>query len=369
LLDAAVAQRIFPGGVLAVGRVDGFVHVRPFGRLTYAPESPRVAVDTLYDLASLTKVVATTLVAMVLVDDGCLDLDAPVASCLPHCLETSAASLPSPDSSLPSSRYRPPSTDDRLPSAVPTVRHLLTHASGLPAWAPLYREVRGQEAFVKRICDVEREGVPGAQSVYSDLGFILLGALLERRAGTSLDVVFGQRICAPLGLRDTVFRPGRELQPRIAPTGHDPWRGRVLSGEVHDENAYVLGGVAGHAGLFGTASDLARLAQMLLSEGVCEGRRVVSAATVRLFTGVAGVPGSSRALGWDTPGGDPFVGTLWSARSYGHTGLTGTFLWIDPERDLYLVLLTNSVHPTRNDGFRAVRRDVADAVVRALGAP
>ncbi len=171
-------------------------------------------------------------------------------------------------------------------------------------------------------------------------------------------------------MKDTLFRPGPDLLPRIAPTEKDPWRGRLLRGEVHDENAFALGGVAPHAGLFGTAPDLARFAQMLLNGGVYDHRRLVSRETVELFTRRAGVPESSRALGWDTPSAGSSAGTLFSSRSFGHTGFTGTSLWIDPDRRLFLVLLTNRVHPTReNDAIRKARPAVADAVVRALVVP
>jgi CubicO group peptidase (beta-lactamase class C family) len=219
--------------------------------------------------------------------------------------------------------------------------------------------------------------------VYSDLGLILLGEVLERVGGASLPGLAGTRVLEPLSMTSTMFRPPSSLRDRIAPTERDPWRGRVLRGEVHDENAFALGGVAPHAGLFGTASDLARFAQMMLNGGTLEGRRIVSPATVDLFTRRAGVPGSTRALGWDTPTdesgarssvpGEPgysSAGSLFSPRSFGHTGFTGTSMWMDPDRGLFLILLTNRVHPTReNRQILAVRSRLADAVVRALVEP
>jgi CubicO group peptidase (beta-lactamase class C family) len=224
---------------------------------------------------------------------------------------------------------------------------------------------------------------PGAKTVYSDLGIILLGDILERVSGTPFEELARRRVLGPLGMKDTGYRPAAALLERIAPTENDSWRGRVVRGEVHDENAAALGGVAPHAGLFGTAPDLAHLAQMLLDGGTFAGQRIVSRATVELFTERAGVPVSSRALGWDTPAdesgqrsavpGEPgysSAGTLLSARSFGHTGFTGTSMWMDPERELYVILLTNRVHPTRdNNEIRAVRAQVADAVVRALDRP
>jgi serine-type D-Ala-D-Ala carboxypeptidase len=193
-------------------------------------------------------------------------------------------------------------------------------------------------------------------------------------AGEGLDALARRRILTPLGMKDSLYRPPPALLPRIAPTEQDPWRGRLLRGEVHDENAFALGGVAPHAGLFGTARDVARFAQMLLNGGVLEHHRIVSRETVDLFTRRAGVPGSSRALGWDTRSENSSGGTLFSARSYGHTGFTGTSLWIDPERGLFVVLLTNRVHPSRERdpkgaAIRQVRAAVADAVVRELAGP
>ncbi len=186
-------------------------------------------------------------------------------------------------------------------------------------------------------------------------------------AGEPLDVFAAQRIFEPLGMKETLYRPGPELRARIAPTERDPWRGRLLQGEVHDENAYALGGVAPHAGLFATATDVARFAQMMLNGGVYDHHRIVSREVVARFTRRAEVPGSSRALGWDTPSGESSAGHLFSPRSFGHTGFTGTSLWIDPDRRLFVVLLTNRVHPTRdNDAIREIRPAVADAVVRAL---
>ena len=224
---------------------------------------------------------------------------------------------------------------------------------------------------------------PGTKSVYSDLGIILLGDILERVGETPFEKMARQRVLEPLEMKDAQYRPPAELLPRIAPTENDPWRGRVVRGEVHDENAFALGGVAPHAGLFATARDLAHLAQMLLDGGSYGGRRIVSRATVELFTERAGVPVSSRALGWDTPTdetglrssvpGQPgysAAGSLFSARSFGHTGFTGTSMWMDPERALYAILLTNPVHPTRdNNAIRDVRAQVADAAVRALERP
>ncbi|HSF41228.1 MAG TPA: serine hydrolase domain-containing protein [Thermoanaerobaculia bacterium] len=345
LLESFRERGAFPGGVLAAGHRGTLAHLHAFGRLTYDADAPPVSAGTLYDLASLTKVVATTTMAMILVDEGRLDLDQPVRELLPG--------------------FTGPGKE-----AV-TVRHLLTHSSGLPAVAPLYQEIRERAAYLERIQAMALEFPPGSRSTYSDLGIILLGEILERTAGQPLDAFVRERVLEPLGMRDTLFRLPVELRPRIAPTEVDPWRGRLIQGEVHDENAFAMGGVAPHAGLFGTAGDLARFAQMLLDGGTFEGRRIVSPETVELFTRRAGIPGSDRALGWDTKSAEgSSAGTLFSSRSFGHTGFTGTSIWIDPERELFVILLTNRVHPTReNNLIREVRPAVADAVVRALYPP
>ncbi|HYN04397.1 MAG TPA: serine hydrolase domain-containing protein [Vicinamibacteria bacterium] len=357
IVEAGVAARAFPGGVLAVGLDGALVHSRAFGRLSYDPDAAAVATDTLYDLASLTKVVVTTTLSMILVDEGKLDLDARVHGFFP------AFSGPAKESV--------------------TVRHLLTHSGGLQWWAPLYKEVKGKKAYIERIVAMDLAYEPGAKTVYSDLGIILLGDILERVSGTPFEELAQKRVLQPLAMKDSRYRPPAALLDRIAPTENDPWRGRVVRGEVHDENALALGGVAPHAGLFATAPDLAHLAQALLDGGVFGGRRIVSRATVELFTERAGIPVSSRALGWDTPTdesgqrsstpGQPgysSAGSLFSARSFGHTGFTGTSMWMDPERELYVILLTNRVHPTReNNKIRDTRAQVADAVVRGLGRP
>jgi beta-N-acetylhexosaminidase len=344
VVEAAVAARAFPGAVLAVGKDGVLAHLRAYGRLSYDDDAAPVQTDTMYDLASLTKVVVTTTMAMILVDEGKLDITKPVSAFLPE--------------------FRGGAKDKV------TVWHLLTHSSGINWWAPLYKELKGKDAYLRHVTAMDLVYEPGAKSVYSDLGVLLLGEILERVAGQDLDSFARARLFGPLGMKDTTYRPRPELLPRIAPTENDPWRGRVLRGDVHDENAAALGGVAPHAGLFGTAPDLARFAQMLLGGGVFEHQRIVSRETLDRFTRRAGVPDSSRALGWDTPSENSSAGSLFGPRSFGHTGFTGTSMWMDPDRDLFVILLTNRVHPTRdNNAIREVRRAVADAVVRGLAQP
>ena len=355
IVASAVADGAFPGAVLAIGRGGSLVRFRAFGRHTYEPGAAEVRTDTVYDLASLTKVVVTTTVAMILLDEGRLDLDAPVSGIVPG--------------------FRGGAKDGVR------VRQLLTHSGGLLWWASLYEELRGRKAYLERILELDLDYEPGTKSIYSDLGVILLGDVLERLGGAPIEDVARRQVFEPLGMRDTQYLPPIALRPRIAPTERDPWRGRVLYGEVHDRNAFALEGVAPHAGLFATAGDLARFAQMLLNGGTLDGQRVVSSATVALFTRrVPGVAGSTRALGWDTPtdetarrsstpGKDGYSssGSLFSPRSFGHTGYTGTMMWMDPDRQLFVILLTNRVYPTRdNRAILAVRPRMTDAVIRAL---
>ncbi len=346
LLDGFVSDGAFPGGIVAVGHRGKLALLHPFGKLSYAADAAAVTHETLYDLASLTKVIATTTMAMILVDEKRLDLDARVDSFLPLFRGAGKEQV--------------------------TLRHLLTHSSGLDWWAPLFETLSGQLAYIEHIQAMELVYAPGSDTKYSDLGIILLGEILERVAGESLEHFFEQRIAAPLGMTETLFRPGPELLQRIAPTEHDSGRGRLLRGEVHDENAFALGGVAPHAGLFATAGDLARFVQMLVNGGVFEHRRIISRSTLDLFTHRANlVAGSDRAIGWDTKSAEKSsAGDFFAASSYGHTGFTGTSIWIDPERRLFLILLTNRVHPTReNNQIRKVRPALANAVMQALADP
>jgi CubicO group peptidase (beta-lactamase class C family) len=343
IVAAGVAQGRFPGGVLAVGRAAGADHVRAFGRLAYAEGSPGVEAASRYDLASLTKVMATTAVLMALSDEGSVDLATPLQGLLPAFKGGDKARV--------------------------TLWHLLAHASGLPAWAPLFRDASGRDAVVASASALPLEAGPGERSLYSDVGFILLGAALEAQTGRALEALVEERVLRPLGMGHTGFNPGAELRAATAPTEIDAWRGRLLQGEAHDENAFAMGGVAGHSGLFGPVGDVIRFARTLLGGGELEGRRLASAATVERFTRRCDVPGSSRALGWNTPSPGSSAGRLLSARSFGHTGFAGTSLWIDPERGVFVALLTNRVHPSRQGpGIQEIRAGVADAVVRGLEA-
>ncbi len=248
--------------------------------------------------------------------------------------------------------------------AAVTVRHLLDHSSGLPAHVRLFESTSGREAFFERIATEPLAFVPGTESRYSDIGFMLLGFLLEARLNAPLDVLFeplAARLDGPL-----LFRPPAGLRSTIAPTEMDRWRARTLQGEVHDENAAALGGVAGHAGLFGTARAVGSFAQTVL-RNFAQDTWLAERRTMQIFTTRSSVPGSSRALGWDTMLPTSSCGSRMSARAIGHTGFTGTSLWIDPAHDVYVALLTNRVHPSRDrEGIQELRRNVHDAVMMAL---
>jgi CubicO group peptidase (beta-lactamase class C family) len=348
ILDEAVQSKAFPGGIVVVGRHGKIVIEKPFGHLDYGHDSPRVTADTIYDVASLTKVVVTATAAMILYEKGELILNKPVQD------------------------YLPEFTGDGKDEV--TVADLLAHSSGVLWWKDIYKDVSNlptdeiKRYYVETIGRLPLDYPPRSKSVYSDLGVILLGEILERVSGRRLDDLARREIFEPLGMEDTFFNPSPSLRPRIAPTEDDPWRGRVLVGEVHDENAFALGGVASHAGLFSTGDDLARFAQMILNGGVYGKHRLVRRSTIELFTRRAElVSGSSRALGWDTPSDESSAGRFFSATSFGHTGFTGDSMWIDPEQDIFMILLTNRVHPSRdNDQIRRVRPELHDGVMKAL---
>jgi CubicO group peptidase (beta-lactamase class C family) len=345
-LDAALVDALAdgaaPGAALAVGRSDGLVRLRGYGRLDHADNAATVDATTLYDLASLTKVVGTTTALMILVDEGRLELDDRVVEHLPDW-----------------------DRGDRRKRRV-TVRDLLLHRGGFTPFRRWFFELEGKQAYRDAIYDEALETDPGGESVYSDIGVMTLGLLIEAVTDTTLDAFLEQRVFRPLGMHDTGFLPDPELLPRIAPTEVDTvWRHQHVRGRVHDENADAMGGVAGHAGLFSTARDLAVFAHFMLRAGRGP-EPLVSAETLATFTG-RHAPSSSRALGWDTPEGRSSAGDFFGPRAFGHTGYTGTSIWIDPDLDLFVVLLTNRVNPTReNSRHVPLRRDVHDLAAQAV---
>ncbi|MDX1577096.1 MAG: serine hydrolase domain-containing protein, partial [Gemmatimonadota bacterium] len=365
ILEDAVARGVTPGAALAVGRRGRLVRSRGYGWLDRDPASPAVTDSTIYDLASLTKVVGTTTAVMRLVDEGRLALDTPIGDVLPEWSTGWKAAV--------------------------TVEQLLRHRGGLPPFEPFWREIEGREAYRAAIAALEPDYAPGTATVYSDLGFMTLGFVVEALTDRPLDAWLEENIFEPLGMADTGFRPPPSALERVAPTEIDTvFRGRHVRGEVHDENAFALGGVAGHAGLFSSARDLARFAAWLAgaaragraegagrpalapdSAAAGRGNAVQAAslpdpATVARFTARADST-SSRALGWDTPSGRSSAGRFFTEHAFGHTGFTGTSLWIDPELDLFVVLLTNRVNPTRAERRHiALRRAVHDAAALAI---
>ena len=340
ILRRAIADRAFPAASVAVTLRGRLLALQGFGRFIYEPDSPAVTADSIFDLASVTKVVATTAAAMVLYQRGLLDLEAPVASIVP---EFSAGS---------SQRGEV------------TVHQLLAHSSGLPAYEKLFLRARTREELLAAAFSTPLTAEPGTRAEYSDIGFIVLGIALERIADEPLDRFCQREIFGPLGMAHTAFNPPAAWRVAIPPTADDvSFRHRMIQGEVQDENASVLGGVAGHAGLFATAFDVAAYAHALLSGG-----GVVRPETLALFTRrEAAPPGTSRALGWDTPSPPSQSGKYFPADSFGHLGYTGTSLWIDPRRQLSVVLLTNRTWPDcGNAAIKKVRPQFHDAVVEAL---
>ncbi len=349
VIEKAISGKAFPGATLAVG-YRGKVAVRAFGKLSYDAKAAAVIPNTMYDIASLTKVVATTtLVAKLAEGDFAvpLDLDAKIERYLPEW------------ASGPNAEWR-----HRV-----TVRHLLTHTSGLPAFKEYWRTSKGKPDTLARIFAEPLEYEPGTKEIYSDLGIILMAEIIERLTGRTLDDLAKSAIFSPLGMKNTMYRPPKKLWPQIAPTEIDNnLRHRLVQGEVHDENAFAIGGVSGHAGIFSTAPDLAAFCQMLLNGGVYAHQRVLRRATIAQFTTPQQLSGGTRTLGWAVPTEGGSSGHYFSAHSFGHTGFTGTSIWIDPDRQLFVVLLTNRVHPTReNAKIQQVRPALHDAVMQALG--
>jgi CubicO group peptidase (beta-lactamase class C family) len=345
LLERGIQQRAFPGASVAVTHQGEVIALRGFGRFTYFPFSRRI--DTgrirIYDLASLTKVVATTAMCMKLYEQGKLHLEQPLVTVLPEFA----------------------SGNDKRREKI-TFRMLLAHSSGLPAYARLFETAKGRAELLQQAAQAALVCDPGMRADYSDIGFILLGAALEKITAEPLDSFCEREIFNPLGLNMIGFNfPRHPCSGSIPPTERDrSFRHRVVQGEVHDENAWVMGGVAGHAGCFGTAEAVAGFAECMLRRGA----PLLQPHTVDLFTQRQASPaGTSRALGWDTPSTPSQSGKYFSRRSYGHLGYTGTSLWIDPERQLSVTLLTNRTWPDRSSqAIKKVRPAFHDAVVEAI---
>lgn len=344
LLRDAIAEHVFPAASVAITYQGNLVVLKSFGRFTYQPDSPAVATASVFDLASVTKIVATTSMAMILYQRGLLDLDLPVVAV--------AAEFAGED----------PRRD------TVTLRMLLTHSSGLPAYERLFLGTHTRDQLLSAAFATPLAANPGAKTEYSDIGFIILAAALERIADQPLDRFCQHEIFGPLAMTHTTFNPPSAWQGSILPTANDKsFRHRVIQGEVQDENASVMGGVAGHAGVFATVEDLAIFAHAMLAGG----SPILRPETLAVFTRrESSPPGTSRALGWETPSSSlSQSGKYFSPRSFGHLGYTGTSLWIDPQRQLSITLLTNRTWPDcANQAIKQVRPKFHDAVIEVLEA-
>jgi CubicO group peptidase (beta-lactamase class C family) len=337
ILNRASADSAFPGAYAVVGTHAGILAADSVGHLDWGP-SPVPDEHSLWDLASLTKVTGMTTAMMQLYEQGKVDLDAPLQRYIPE--------------------WRGPHKE------LVTIRHLITHTSGLPAFEPYDRQTHDPDSLAKLMFATPLDTLPGVRMVYSDIGAYMLGRLVERLSGETLDHYVLNHVFLPLRMNETMYRPPAALKPRIAPTEIDPVRGGKVWGVVHDERAFYLGGVSAHAGLFSSAHDMARFARMYLNGGMLDGARILQPSTIQLFT-TRQV--EDRALGWQKPDGRNSAGHLASERAFGHTGFTGTSIWIDPARDVFVILLSNRVNPTRNNPrIGRVRVALADAVLSTM---
>jgi beta-N-acetylhexosaminidase len=349
VIEKAISEKAFPGATLAVG-YRGKVSLHAFGKLSYDAKSSPAKISTMYDIASLTKVVVTTTLVEKLVEGDFpspLDLDAPISRYLPEW----------PHGPQPEWRQKV------------TVRNLMTHTSGLPPFKEYWRTSTGKADTLQRIFAEPLEYEPGTKVVYSDLGIILMAEIIQRLTGKSLNELANAYIFHPLNMKDSMYLPPKSLWPQIAPTEIDnQLRHRLVQGEVHDENAFAIGGVSGHAGVFSTSPDLSAFCQMLLNGGVYAHKRILKRSTIAEFIAPQPLAKNTRTLGWVVPTDGSSSGHYFSSHSYGHTGFTGTTIWIDPDRQVFVVLLTNRVNPTReNHKIAEVRPAVHDAVMKALG--
>jgi CubicO group peptidase (beta-lactamase class C family) len=341
VLDRALRDSAFPGAIAVVGTRSRIIAQYPVGRLDWAP-SPPVDEHTMWDFASLTKVVGTTSAVMQLVGAGKISVDAPVQRYLPD--------------------WKGHNKEKVL------MRHVLTHTSGLPAFKAYDQITHDPDSLAKLMFATPLDTLPGVRMIYSDIGAYMFGRVVEQVSGQSLDQYLHDHVFEPAGMHETMFRPPFALFPRIAPTEYDSTqRHRLVRGMVHDERAYYLGGVSAHAGLFSSAHDLTRFAQMYLNGGAIGGKQILPKAQIPIFTARQN---DDRALGWQKPNGTNSAGHLMSPEAFGHTGFTGTSIWMDPTNDVFIILLSNRVNPTRNNSkIGRVRTQLADAVMSQIGSP
>jgi serine-type D-Ala-D-Ala carboxypeptidase len=345
VLRGGIDQRAFPGAAVAIAHHGKLIAHKGLGRFTYENTSPAVAADTVYDLASVTKVIATTTACMILYDRGLFKLEHPLVELLPE--------------------FACDSSEQKDSRHMVTLRMLLAHSSGLPAYIKLFQTARNKDELLRQALQVPLTAAPGTRAEYSDIGFILLGEALQKLSSEPIDQFCRREVFTRLNLVHTSFNPPQDQRPFIPPTENDrTFRHRLIQGEVNDENASVMGGVAGHAGCFSTALDVSVFAQCMLRGG----SPLVKKETLEIFTRRQDVPpGTSHGLGWDTPTQLSQSGRHFSSRSYGHLGYTGTSLWIDPDRQLSVALLTNRTWPDRgSQSIKQIRPAFHDAVIEAL---
>lgn len=348
-VEAAVARGDCPGAVVAVVHADAVAYRKAFGNRATKPDAVAMTADAVFDMASLTKPLVTGTSVMLLIQQGKLKPDDLVSKHWPAFGANGKEKV--------------------------TVEHLLLHTSGLTADNAVADYADGRAKAMERIANLKLEAPAGTRFKYSDVGFIVLGELVEKLGGAPVDAFAKKHVFDPLKMADTGFNPPDALKKRIAPTG--PRDGKIILGEVHDPRAFKLGGVAGHAGLFSTADDVARYCRTLLRGGELDGTRVLDAKTVKLFTESHAVPvldkggkesGGARSFGWDVdtsysaPRGDGFK----KGTGYGHTGFTGTSVWIDPDTKTAVIILTNRVHPDDKGNVTRLRREVATIAAAAV---
>ena len=342
IILSAINDSAFPGGVVLVSKDRKIIYEKAFGHLTYNDTSAAVTKNTIYDIASLTKVIATTTAAMICYDKNLFSLEDPVAKYIPEFVQNGKENV--------------------------TIINLLLHNSGLPAFKRFYKNYSLEDEVINDIYKTPLSYEPASKTVYSDLGFITLAKIVEQVTGKRFDVFCNEEIFKPVQMNSTFFNPPDSLTYKIAPAEYDNyWRNKLVWGEVHDETAVLLNGVAGHAGLFSTAKDISNLLLLLLNDGTFNGHQIIKPATVKLFT-TRYSDKSTRALGWDTKSVEKSsAGNLFDLTSFGHLGFTGTSVWVDPTRDLFVVFLTNRVYPTReNKKIYKVRPALHDAVINTL---
>ncbi|UCH64979.1 MAG: beta-lactamase family protein [Ignavibacterium sp.] len=342
IINSAIENKAFPGAVVLVSKDGEIIYEKSVGHLTYDENSPLVSNSTIYDIASLTKVVVTTTSAMICYDRQLFSLDDQVAMYLPLFAKNGKENV--------------------------TIKNLLLHNSGLPAFKRYYDKYNSADEVIDVLYSIELDYKTGIKTVYSDLGMIILGKLIETVTGKKLDQFCDEEIFQPLLMNNTYYNPPDSFKYKIAPTEYDDyWRKRLVWGSVHDENSALMGGVAGHAGLFSTANDLSHLVQMLLNGGSYNGRQLIKPKTVHLFTKRYSAQ-STRALGWDTKSAKgSSAGELFDIKSFGHTGFTGTSIWVDPIKELFVIFLTNRVHPTRdNKKLFKIRPALHNAIMKSI---